>query len=108
VVAILNSGNQPASGNVGRIRDVFGMVENVGVSVGVVSASSFRSIVISTSGFGGHHFEFRRRPTSGNVGSVISKSGLVENVGVEVEIASLSQVVQKQLTLPFFQPPSWI
>jgi hypothetical protein len=38
---------------------------------------------------------------SGNVDSVISKSGLVENVGVEVEIASLSQAVQK-LPLPFF------
>ena len=31
---------------------------------------------------------------SGNVDSIISESGLVENVGVEVEIASLSQVVQ--------------
>ncbi len=32
---------------------------------------------------------------SGNVDTVISKSGLVENVGVEVEIASLYQAVQK-------------
>jgi hypothetical protein len=31
---------------------------------------------------------------SGNIGSVIFKSGLVENVGVEVKIASLSQAVQ--------------
>ena len=50
----------------------------------------------------------RRREMSGNVGSVIPKSGLVENVGVEVEIASLSQAVQKLLPLPFFRPPSWI
>ena len=50
----------------------------------------------------------RRREMSGNVDSVISKSGLVENVGVEVEIASLSQAVQKLLPLPFFRPPSWI
>ena len=48
-----------------------------------------------------------RREMSGNVGSVISKSGLVENVGVEVEIALLSQAVQKLLPLPFFRPPSW-
>ena len=45
---------------------------------------------------------------SDNVGSVIFKSGLVENVGVQVEITSLSQAVQKLLPLPFFRPPSWI
>ena len=45
---------------------------------------------------------------SDNVGSVIFKLGLVENVGVQVEIASLSQAVQKLLPLPFFRPPSWI
>ncbi len=50
----------------------------------------------------------RQREMSGNVDSVTSKSGLVENVGVEVEIASLSQTVQKLLSLPFFRPPSWI
>ncbi len=44
----------------------------------------------------------RRREMSGNVDSVIFKSGLVENVGVEVEIASLSQTVQKVLPLPFY------
>ena len=38
---------------------------------------------------------------SGRVGSVISKSGVVENVGVAVEIASPSVCVQKlfQLTV---------
>ncbi len=45
---------------------------------------------------------------SGNVDSVISKSGLVENVGVEVEIVSLSQAVDKFLPLPFKRPQSWI
>jgi len=44
-------------------------------------------IVISTSGFSGRHFEFGSRPTLGNVDSVVCKSGLVENVRVEVEIA---------------------
>ncbi len=37
----------------------------------------------------------RRHEMSGNIDSVISKSGMVENVVVEVEIASLSQAVQK-------------
>ena len=50
----------------------------------------------------------RRREMSGNIDSVMSKSDLVENVGVEVEIASLSQAVQKLLPFPFLRPPSWI
>ena len=53
-----------------------------------------RSRVISTSGFGGRNFEFGSRPTSDNVDSVISMSGLVENVGVAAEIASLFQAVK--------------
>ena len=44
----------------------------------------------------------RRRDMSGDIYNVISKSGLVENVGVEVEIALLSHAVQK------LRPPSWI
>ena len=35
--AILNFGKYPTSGNVGRVRDVFGMVSNIGVAVGIVS-----------------------------------------------------------------------
>jgi len=37
---------------------------------------------------------------SGRVGSVISKSGMLENVGVAVEIASPSVSVQKLFPLP--------
>ncbi len=44
----------------------------------------------------------RRREMFGNVDSVIFKSSLVENVVVEVEIASISQAVQKLLPLPFY------
>ncbi len=50
----------------------------------------------------------RRREMSGDVDSVTFKSGLVDNVGVEVEIASLSQAVQKLLPLPFFRAQFWI
>ncbi len=35
--AILNSGNQSTSGNVGSVRDESGIVANVGVAVGIVS-----------------------------------------------------------------------
>ncbi len=98
MAAILNSGNQPTSSNVGDAWDVFSMVVNVGIAVGIVSPAhcgkklfpltvSVAAILKSVGG--------RRREMSGNVDSVIFKSGLVENVGVEVEIASLSQAVQK-------------
>ena len=64
----------------------------------------FRSKVISTSGFHfrfrGRHLSCRRRPMSGNVGSVLSWSGIVENVGVAVGIASPSVSVQKLFSLP--------
>ncbi len=41
VVAILNSGNQPTSGNVGSVRDVSSMVANVEVAVGIVSPAHY-------------------------------------------------------------------
>ncbi len=41
---------------------------------------------------------------SGRVGSVISKSGMVENVGVAVEIAFPSLSVQKLFLLPVSWP----
>ena len=43
----------------------------------------------------------QRQKMSGNVASVISKSGLVENVGLTVEIVSLVRAVQTFLPLPF-------
>ena len=82
MAAILNSGNQPTSGNVGCALDVSSMVVNVGVAVGIVSPAhcgqelfphpvSVAAILKSVGG--------RRREMSGNVDSVIFKSGLVEN-----------------------------
>ncbi len=52
---------------------------------------------------GGRHQEM-----SDNVNGVISKSGIVENVGVDVEISSIYQAVQRLLPFPFLRPPSWI
>ena len=43
----MNSGNQPTSGNVGSVRDVSGMVENVGVAVWSFVVRSLHSIVNS-------------------------------------------------------------
>jgi len=45
---------------------------------------------------------------SGRVGSVISKSGVVENVGVAVGIASPSVSVQKLFPLPVPWPTLWL
>ncbi len=46
--------------------------------------------MISTSGFGGRHFQFRMSSDVGPCRHSISVSGVVENVGVAVEIASPS------------------
>ena len=59
---------------------------------------------ISTSGFHfrfrGRQVRFRRRPMSDNVGGVKFGSGMVENVGVAVGIASPTVSVQKLFPLP--------
>ena len=81
------------------------MVANVWVSVGIVSPAhcgqqlfplpvSMAAILNSVGG--------RCREMSGNGDSVISKSGLVENVGEEVEIASLSQANSKVIAASVF------
>ncbi len=100
------------SDNVGSVIFGSGMVENVGVSRWNSFAIYFRSKVTSTSGF---HFRFRDRhlsyrccPMSGRVGSGISKSGMVENVGVAVAIASPSVSVQKLFPLPVPWPTLWV
>ena len=80
------------------------MVEHVGVAVQNRFAICFRSKVISTSGFHfrfrGGHLPFPCRPMSGNVGGVIFRSGIAENVGAAVGIASKSVSVQKLFPLP--------
>jgi len=66
VVAILNSGNQPKSVNVGQRRPTAGSVLSVKSSSGSRwnrVASSLRSIDIYTSGFAGRNFEFGSWPT---------------------------------------------
>jgi len=59
---------------------------------------AFRSKVIPSSGLYRRHLEFL---TSADVESRRLMSGMVENVGVAVEIASLSEAFQKLLPLPF-------
>ncbi len=58
------------------------------------------SKVISTSGLVAAILNFASRPTSDNVDSVISESGMAENMGVEVGIAMPSLPVEKLFRLP--------
>ena len=74
--------------------------------------TSFRLIVISTSGFMVDISSSGCRPMSGHVGSVMSELGVVENVGVAVEI-SFVVVIQAEIAciyadfkaFPVFRPP---
>ncbi len=84
------------------------MVANVDVAVGIVSPADcvqqlFPLPVCVAAIL--NSVDDRRHEMSGDISRVISKSGLVENVEVEVEIASLSQAVQKFLPFRFFGPP---
>ena len=96
----MNSDNLRTSHNVGSVTDESGTVTNVGVAVAIGSLKSFRSIVISISGFWGRHCDFwylvnvwQCRAMSNNVDSVISELAMAENMGVEVGIAAPSLIV---------------
>jgi hypothetical protein len=95
MVAILNFGSRKTSGNVRGDIVNSGMVNNVGIAVGIAAPSLAAQKLFSLPVFGGRHLDFwwsaivhQRRSTSGSVPNVKSKSGVVENVGVGFEIAS--------------------
>ena len=75
------------SGNARSDISESGMVTNVGVAVGTASPSlSVQSLFLLPVSWPtiNHILPFRGRPMSGNVGSGISESGVVANVGVAV------------------------
>ncbi len=67
------------------------MVENVWVAVGIaspaLSVQKLFPLPVSTSGSVADILGFQCRPMSGNVGSAISESDIVENVGAAFIIA---------------------
>jgi len=79
------------------------MSADVGVAVVIASpcaaVQNLFPLPVSTSGFV-PTFEFPMSPMSGCVGSAIAESGVVENMGVAVAIASPSAAVQKLFPLP--------
>ena len=58
-VAVSNSVKLPTSDNVGSVTDESGMVANVEVAVAIGLRTHTVQLVISISGFGGRHLEFR-------------------------------------------------
>ena len=84
----MNSGSRTTSGNVGGDVVKSGMVDNVGVAVGIAAPSLADQKLFPLPVFAGRHLGFwvfaivyQRRSTSGSVPSVKSKSGVVGYVG---------------------------
>ena len=77
-----------------------GMVENVGVAAEIASPSLSVQKLFPLPVRIFDILRSRCRPMSGHVVSGISESGVAENVGVAVEIASPSLSVQKLFLLP--------
>ncbi len=68
-----------------------GMVANVGVAVGIWSrAQSFVHLLFPFPVSMDDILIFGSRSTAGNVASSVSESGMAENMGIEVEIASVT------------------
>ncbi len=75
------------SGNVGSGIAELGMVDNVGVGLGISQISHSVPEIQCTSGLESAILNFRGRRMSGNVGSGIAESGMVDNVGVGLGIS---------------------
>ena len=107
IIHILPSRGRPMSGNVGSDISESGMVTNVGVAVGTawpsLSVQTLFLLPVSWPTIN-HILPFRGRPMSGNVGSDISESGVVANVGVAVGTASPCLSVQALFLLPVSWP----
>ncbi len=88
MTAILNFGSRTTSGNVGGDIVKSGMVDNVGVAVGIAAPSLVVQKLFPLPvfddrrlGFWWSAIVYQRRSTSGSFPSVKSKSGVVGNVG---------------------------
>ena len=68
MVAILNSGNLPTSVSISSVTDVCGMVENVGVAVGIESQAQSVQLLFPFPVSVAAIFIVGSWPTSGNVG----------------------------------------
>ncbi len=93
------------SDNAGGVIFWSGVVENVGVAVGIATPSlSVQKLFLLPVSWPtiNHILSSCCGPMSVNHGCAICKSGIVENVGVAVENASLSRSVQELLLYVWF------
>ena len=92
------------------------MVDNMGIAVGIAAPSfavlklfPLPVLLAAISNFGSPPLSTnvdQRRPTSGSVLNVKSKSGVVENVRAAFGIVSQSTTIQKLFPVPVWWPPS--
>ncbi len=110
MAAILNFGSGTMSANVRGDISRSGMVDNVGVAVGIWSQAHSIQLLFPFPVSVAAILIFGNQPTSGNVGpcrtmwkvceSVTLKSGKAEKRGVAVGIAAPTLAVQKLFPLP--------
>ncbi len=84
------------SDHVGNVMSESGVDENVGIAAGGTSPAIYMKKLISLPVFVVAILSFGCRPMSGNVGCVMSELGVVENMGVTVELSSVV-VVQAEI-----------
>ena len=94
MAAILNIDSGTRSGNVRC--DIFksGMVDNVGIAIGIAAPSLVIQKLFPLSVSLAVILNFGSRTMSGNVRSDIFKSGMVDNVGIAAGIVTPSLAVQ--------------
>ena len=109
MVAILNSGNQPTSGNVGSVRNVCSMVANVEITVSPARCVHYSfSLPVSVTVILNSVVDEQSK-NAGQCRQCHMHVGPFENLRVAVDIASSAYAVQQLLALlPFLRPPSWI
>ena len=100
--AILISNYQPRSGNVGSVTGESGICANERSGAETVSLAHSVQKLFPLPVLVATILNFGIQPKSGYVDSDISKSDLVEHVGViAVEIVAFSQAIQKSFPLQF-------
>ncbi len=100
MVAIFNFGSGTMPGNVRSDIVKSGMVDNVGVAVGIAASSPVVQKLFSLPVFLGAILTFGSRQTSDKVDRIIFMSGMVGNMGIEVVITAPSITVEKLFQLP--------
>ncbi len=91
--ASLNSDNQPKSVSTGSVTYVSGLVANVGVPVGIGSQAQSVQLLFPFPVSVAAIRIFGSWSTYDNVDSIIFKSDMAEETGVEVGIAAISLAV---------------